>query len=479
MQQSMRQKVLRFIGMTFLTFLGIIAAIALAILILKPGPEGRLVIAAGGGGGLYKEIADLYRKELAHYGVDVEVRSDVEGVASLASMSTGSSGVTAAIVKGGLVGGLQGRYATIQEHYRHDREREALRSLGRLFFEPIFVFYRGPDQAKRLLEFRGRRILIGASSGGSRRVVEHLLKANGIDAGNSQLIEKDLSEDGSELVSGSADVAFVILPPDASRIQKLMRVPSILLMDFTDKADAYVKRFPFLSKIILDQGSIEFVPADLPTADITLLATTSVLLVHRDLHPAFEALLTYASIKRQRPGFDKQGDPVLFHTPGEFPHIKDPEFDVATEARAIHKSNELPFFLRSLGPLAKDLGLPFWVTAFAHKNGTYALLLLIPLLSIAVPLGRILPQLYNWTQRRRLLYWYRQLKALELDLDTNPSARQLQEIHAELDQIDQLVQRVKVPLHFSDQLYDLRGHIDLVKQRLAARQSSGLAAAAE
>ena len=37
---------------------------------------------------------------------------------------------------------------------------------------------------------------------------------------------------------------------------------------------------------------------------------------------------------------------------------------------------------------------------------------------------------------------------------------------AELDRIDQAVRRIRVPLNFSDQLYDLRGHIDLVRQRL-------------
>ena len=479
MQIATRKKVLRFIGMTLLTFVGIILAAAIAIKIIKPGPAGQLVIAAGGAGGVYQEQALRYKTELARFGVDVVVRPELEGTASLAALVSGSTGVHAAFVKGGLVGGLQGRYATIQEHYKHDQEAAVIHSVGRLFHEPIFVFYRGPGQAKRLLEFKGRRIMIGSSTSGSRRVVEHILKANGIDNNNSQLIEKELSDDGADLTTGNADVAFVIMPPDALRVQRLMRVPDILLMDFSDKADAYVKRFPFISKVIMDQGSIEFVPSDIPSADISLIATTSALVVNKDLHPALQALLAYAAIKQPRPGYDRQGDPVLFHPSGEFPHIKDPEFIVASEARTLYKSNELPFFLRNLGPLNKSLGIPFWVTAFAHRNGTYALLLLIPILSIALPLSRILPQLYNWTQRRRLLFWYRQLKTLELDLATSPSRAQMQDMHAELDRIENVVQRVKVPLHFSDQLYDLRGHINLVRQRLAAREASGLAAAAE
>ena len=477
MQPATRRKVLRFIGMTMLAFAGIILAAAVAIWIIKPGPEGRIVIATGGGGGLYQQMGEVYKKALEPYGVEVVLKPELEGVNSLAAVASG--GVHAAIVKGGLVGGLQGRYATIQDHYKHDQQAANVRSLGRLFHEPMFVFYRGPDQTKRLREFKGRRILIGASATGSRRVVEHLLKANGIDGGNSKLIEKDLSDDGAELISGDADVAVVILPPDSRRVQKLMRVDGILLMDFSTEADAYVKRFPYMTKVVLDTGSIEFVPNDIPSADITLLATSAGLVVNRDLHPSLVSLLTYTAIKRPRPAFDKDGETVLFHNPAEFPSIKDTELDIATEARGIYKSSELPFFLANLGPLAKSLGIPFWVTGIAHRHGTSILLLLIPLLSIAVPLSRILPQLYTWTQRRRLLFWYRQLKALELDLDQNPSRAQLADIHSELDHIDAAVQRIKVPLHFSDQLYDLRGHVDLVRRRLAAREAPALAAAAE
>lgn len=40
---------------------------------------------------------------------------------------------------------------------------------------------------------------------------------------------------------------------------------------------------------------------------------------------------------------------------------------------------------------------------------------------------------------------------------------------AELEHIDAAVTRIRLPFYFADQIYDLRGHIDLVRQRLAAR----------
>ena len=38
---------------------------------------------------------------------------------------------------------------------------------------------------------------------------------------------------------------------------------------------------------------------------------------------------------------------------------------------------------------------------------------------------------------------------------------------AEFDRIDSHVRVLHVPAYYSNQLYDLRGHIDLVRQRLA------------
>jgi hypothetical protein len=42
-------------------------------------------------------------------------------------------------------------------------------------------------------------------------------------------------------------------------------------------------------------------------------------------------------------------------------------------------------------------------------------------------------------------------------------------VHEELDRIELEVQQVKVPLSFTDQLYHLRQHIDLVRRELLSR----------
>ena len=97
------------------------------------------------------------------------------------------------------------------------------------------------------------------------------------------------------------------------------------------------------------------------------------------------------------------------------------------------------------------------------------MLSLIPVLGLLVPLSRAIPALYTWTVRRRILYWYRRLQALERRLNFEDRIAHPKRSIPEIDRIDAAVSKIQVPLNYSDQYYDLRVHIELVRQRLAAR----------
>ena len=463
----MRKRVRQFLIAVASTFAGIVAALWLAVVILKPGPPGKIVLATGGAGGLYNELAATYVADLARRGVVLELRPDLEGANTMrALLATNATEAHAGIVKGGMLSSLQGKLASAEDRREHEREADSLRSAGRLFAEPIWVFYRGPKQVRSLSEFKGKRILVGSPQSGSRLVVSKLLKANGVDASNSTIVTDELSDDAVALINGSgADVAFVIAAAETPKVQKLLRVPNIFLMNFAPDADAYVNRFPSLSKLVLRQGAVEFAP-EIPSAEITLLSVSAALVVRKDLHPALMTLLTHTVVRNPKRGFDKDGDPILFYEAGKFPSIQDPEYELVPDARALYRTGELPLLLRTLAPLAKSMHINFWVPAFVHQHGSQALLLLIPILSVLLPLTRILPATYNWSVRRRLLYWYRQLKHLENNLRLDGDEEHRDEKLADLERIDHAVRRIRVPLNFSDQLYDLRGHINLVRQRL-------------
>ena len=313
--------------------------------------EGKIVIAAGNA--QYYELANRYKDELRQYGVQVEVRRTtrikdkegksvlrpLEGRVTLRALADDDSGITAGFVKGGLVGSLQGRLANEKQKGRH-AEYSKLRSVGRLFHEPIWVFTRGDLPITTLRDLKGKRILLGTRDSGARGIARLLLRANGV-TNNATYIEEDLDADAAPLLNGAADAAIIVVAADSDKIQQLLRVPNIRLMDFGSEAEAYVNRFPALTKVILRTGSIDFNPL-VPSADITLLTTSVGIAVRPSMEPALVSLLTDAIIKNPKSGFDKNGDPVLFFKPGEFPSPNDPELQVADDARFVYKSASCP-----------------------------------------------------------------------------------------------------------------------------------------
>lgn len=434
--------------------------------------EGKIVMATGSS--QYYELAESYRRELERNGIKLEVQRLTEGFTTLKTLLDPNSGLNAGFIKGGLVGSLQGRLATEKAKGRYAEFNKVL-SVGRVFYEPIWVYSRGDLPVASLRDLKGMKIFTGTKESGARRIVNQLLKANGVDKSNATLIDQDLPADAAPLFDGRADVAITIAPPDSDKMQELVRVQGIRLMDFSPEAEAYDNRFPALTRVVLRKGSVEFNPV-IPSEDITLLATTAALVVRSDMHPALVSLLTHAVISNPKSGFDKQGDPVLFYRAGDFPSASDPEFTVPADVRAIYKSGELPFLLRLLAPLNARFGVPFSYTAFINSYAAQVLLILIPLLAIIVPLAKAIPALYTWNVRRRLIYWYRQLKALERSLDSRGAKYDADTHQAELERIDGAVRRIRVPNFFSNELYDLRMHIDLVRQRLTGRPNLQMAA---
>jgi uncharacterized protein len=450
-----------------LSVIVLFTTVAIMFQFLKGG-DGQIVMATGNM--QYHELAGTYLRDLQRNGVNLELRETTEGFATLKALVDDASGVNAGFVKGGLVGSLQGRLASAKAKDWRASQIGKWLSIGRLFYEPIWVFTRADLPIQSLRDLQHKRILVGLRDGGTRRIATQLLSANGVTANTATLVEEILAPDADQLLGGKADAAFLIVSADADRIQRLLRVSNIRLMNFAPEVEAYTNRYPALTKVILREGAVEFNPL-LPSADITLLATSAALVVRSDMQPALVSLLTHAVIHNPKSGFDKSGDPILFYTAGAFPSPHDAEFKMSNDALLIYKTGELPFLLRVLAPLNKRMGMPFSLTAFVSAYAAQTVLLLIPLFAVMLPLMNALPKLYVWSVRRRLLYWYRQLTALERSLDTPEAHSHLLSKQAELEHIDAVVSKIRLPSYFTDQVYDLRAHINLVRQRFAARSA--------
>src|SRR5437868_961366 len=157
---------------------------------------------------------------------------------------------------------------------------------------PLWVFYAGSGRLERLTDLKGKRILVGPAGGGTSGLALRMLAANGVTAENATLINRELPDYVDVLAKGEADAGFLVLAPEARTIQRLLRTPSVHLMSFAN-ADAYTQRFPFLTRLVLREGVVDFA-ANIPPADTTLIATTTAVLVREDAHRSPVNLLAQA-----------------------------------------------------------------------------------------------------------------------------------------------------------------------------------------
>ncbi len=94
------------------------------------------------------------------------------------------------------------------------------------------------------------------------------------------------------LNDGDTDVIFLAFAPAAPVIQSLLRDPKVRLMSFP-RGEALSRIFPFLVRLVLPQGVIDF-EKNIPANDISLIGTTNAVLVRNDIHPALIGLLAQA-----------------------------------------------------------------------------------------------------------------------------------------------------------------------------------------
>ncbi len=406
-----------------------------AALYVKPAPPDHFVISTSSKGSAYYQLAQRIKDEAAKKGVKIEVRESGASSENLKLLEDPASGVQAGFVQGGLTNAIAS---------------PNLHSMGRLITEPVWVFYRGSDKLEYLTQLKGKRVLTGPQGSGTSVPALKLLAANGVTEENSKLISKPLADYASAFESGEADAGFLVLGAEDARLEKLLQLPGLRIMNMA-QSEALVQRYPDLSRVILRRGVVDFV-RDVPETDTSLVATKAALLVRDDMHSALVTVLAEAVLAVQsKPALKSTGEAKLF-TLNVDALSDDPEFPMPDDARRIYKSGAT-FFQRVL---------PFWVATLVDR----AFVLILPLIGIILPLVKFVPIIYNWRMKRRLLHWYRELKNLEHSLPKTAAPDLIHEKEQELTHIEEGVQQIAVPIHLSADFYELRNHVEFVKRRI-------------
>lgn len=408
----------------------IAAGFAVALRYVAPPPPDRLVFAAGAQGGAYIAFARRYAEILARDRVKVEILETAGAVDNLRRMNDPNVRVDVALMQGG-VGSEEGSPGLV--------------ALASVFYEPVWLVVRTDVKVDKLYDLRGRRVAIGRDGSGTQILVRQVLRANGIDVGKdveAQAIGTDASFEA--LRTRAADAAFFVSATAPAPLADLLAAGNFHLYSFERHA-AYKHLFPFLSSIVLPSGALDLA-RDLPADDTILLAPVAQLVAREDLHPALVQLLLRAAK-------EIHGSRQIFAPAGTFPTTRFADFELHEDAeRLIERGPN--FLLRYL---------PFWAAVLIERS----LVMLIPFVTLMIPLMRVAPPAYRWQIRAKIFAKYKQLRQIEADLRATDDAARRAALVAELDELQSRAGDLKVPAGYADALFNLRLHIRFVREIVA------------
>lgn len=393
-------------------------------------PPRTVTMGTGPAGGAYHEIGLRYRDILARSGVRLRLVNTTGGLDNLARLRDRRSGVHAAFIQGG---------TTTKE------ESPDVESLGAIYFEPLWLFYRSGigDGIER---FRGRRVSIGPEGSGGRALALEILKRTRVDAVVGELLAFSPQEAADRLIAGGIDVAFMVSGWESPAVRRLMAADAIEVAS-VPRPDAFIALYPFLSKVVLPAGVADLA-ANRPPADVVLLSAKASLAVRGDLHPAIQYLLLNAAVEIHSP-------PGIFQKAGQFPAAESVDLPLSEEAQRFYKS----------GRPVLQAYLPFWMAALVERF----LVVFVPVLVLLYPALRLLPQGYDWLMQSKIRRLYDEMKSIERELVSGrepPGA-----LNAKLDRLYQSASELQLPVKYASMQYTLRMHLDLVRARIAASEA--------
>ncbi|MBV6322115.1 TAXI family TRAP transporter solute-binding subunit [Duganella violaceipulchra] len=406
----------------------------LAYWLVDPAPPRTVRLATGQENSAYAEFGKKYAAALAKHGVKVTLVPSAGSGENLKRLKAGE--VDIAFVQSG---------STNEEA----AEREGLTSLGSLFVEPLWLFLRetkGKPPITQLTQLRGLKINFGAKGAGSSRLFRQVLELNGVEKGEVEHFSLANTPATVELLEGRIDGLVFTSAPEAPLIQMLLQTPGIKLFNF-NQAEAYARKLPFLTHVVLPQGIVDL-GRDIPAEDYKLIAPTATLVARDDLHPALVDLFVQAAA-------NIHSGAGWFSQQGQFPSAKYTEIPVDAEAAKYYKS----------GPPLLQRYMTFWLANFFDRMWV----VVVALGALILPLSKVVPPLYVWRIRSRVYRWYGQLRAVEQAVEEASDDTRMQVYEAQLvrlNEIEDLVNQVSIPLSFADGLYGLRSHIQFVRKRI-------------
>jgi TRAP-type uncharacterized transport system substrate-binding protein len=421
---------------------GIVGTVSLALLYFIPAPPSKVTMATGVRGSAFEYYGRQYREILARSNIELELRETTGVFETVRLLQDPKSGIQIAFVAGGVSDG---------------KHAPGLLSLGTVYNSPYWIFYSSNEPLERLSQLVGKRIAVGPVGTASRAGAERILGKAGVNNESATLLPFIGLAAVEAMNDGKVDAVWIFGAPDSPPVHSLLHNPNVRILGF-QTAEAFTRIFPELARMVLPQGVVD-IYRNIPPNDVPLIGSPTKVLVRSDLHPEIVQLLLQTMV-------EAHSGANIFQRAGEFPNGTDVEYPVAPAAIDFYKN----------GPSFMQRHLPLWLSVHAQR----AIAVLLAATAIGLPLSRLTPVIYQWIMRRRLIYWYGKLKALESSFDGDPSGKHLPQKQIEqLERIEDAVSHISLPLTFTDQLYNLRSHIDIVRRKITSRANTPGPMAAE
>ncbi len=402
------------IGIAALLSIGLIIFLSLERYVSTP-PQ-KIMVTTGYKGGANELFGQRYKEILARSDIELEIINSLGTGENIQRLKDPNSGFQVGFSQDG--GG--------------DEQLTNLVSLGQIGYQPYWIFYRSTQEWPDIDSLKGKRVAIGAKGTGRHKLAQSLNLGASTPPDLSKLVGNDAT---AALKDGRVDAILTSGTLESAHIQELMRDPSIRLMSLP-RAEALARIYPQLVRLVLPAGVVDF-EKKIPLKDVELIATTTSVLVRRDLNAQIIYLLAQALEEVHNPA-------GIFHRAGNFPTQFDTRYPMSETARDYYKN----------GPSFLNKYLPIFVTSYLARM----LAALAAIMAISLPLFRFLNSIYGWFIKHYTDNLFQKLRLLHLELQQPIDAISHKSITAELDSIDQSTHLL--PMWHTDVYFSLISRIE-------------------
>ena len=407
--------------------IGVLVATVLIIYFTIPKLPNTLKIAAGQPGSYFYETAEIYKKYLAKQGVELEIIQTKGAAESLALLNDDK--VDLALAHGGLT---------------TKKESPDLVSLGSISYEPLWVFQRKNTKILTdISQLKGMKVATGEKGTGVEVITSKIFKAEGVNESNTTILHMGMKEAAECLIQGSIDAAVFMDPPENETIREFFSSSVINEVSLYD-SEALRRRFRYLQVIKIPPSGIDLA-LEQPRSELLTIATTAYLATNKKLDAALQYLLLSIIDEVHH-------DPTLISDENEFPSDKDVDLPLSKDAD-IYYTKGKPFLQQYL---------PFQMASLLER----LIKVLLPLLLLCAPIFAYAPAAYDWHFRQKLSKRYKSLVEIEEQLANNPSNKSVTEFEVMLSDVEKKLNDEKIPNSFTNQVFILREHIELVQRKI-------------